>query len=222
MKNFRNSLKGLIASLALLVSAASAANISIEQHVNLSTLGANPNVTFSSASPTSIQVGDVVTVTYVFDSVLPTYTASFGDGTFALGAWLYHAADSGYFTISDITTSLLSPVVAGVADTTLYASSETSGFAHLGPYSTFSVSNGSSLSFSGIQASFTVTALNVPSYSVVPYLNMYTSSLVYSTAATAEAPIVPSAVPEPSTYGILGAASLLGLASLRRRKTAKK
>lgn len=159
--HLQNSLRRAIACAALTVCAsvgAFAASVNINYQVDL-----NSWTVINSESMVSISNGDQVSVAYSFvgGKDLQLVNTSLVAANWLPGwAWLTSRDNDSKFKISDIHVSLLNATVTGSADVEKSSLSEESGQAHLGPYINFQVGGESSVTFSGMQASFQVDTIN--------------------------------------------------------------
>ncbi|MDH3590634.1 MAG: PEP-CTERM sorting domain-containing protein [Planctomycetota bacterium] len=95
---------------------------------------------------------------------------------------------------------------SGSAPTSFSGGTQSSGSVHLGPFASFSLADGDFLQFSGVSASFVVSALPA---SPNPYDRVRTR---FGSNRTSVVP-----VPEPGTFALLGVAAA-GAYLIRRRR----
>lgn len=196
-----------VATLALLTQAAQAASVSIQQEVDLAVtpISSGPPQQifefFDSANPVTISSGDSVKVTYSFlngrltmgDLVALPNTYEFAY------PWLSLLGSSGgRFGISNIRITFLDAVAAGGVESEFTFASQQSGNVQLGPALVSFLPSGSSLNFSGIEASYTVDF-------IPGGIGTYKPFLVLNADQLAVTPI-----PEPPTH-IAAALLLFGM-----------
>lgn len=153
--------------------------VEIVQAVDLSEfIKANNDLHFSAAPTVRIADGDDVTITFNFNSQLSLANTGATAGSFSTGwPWLESWGDEGKFTISKVSISLLAPIVTGEAETTLWKAEESDGKVHLGPLGYFNLGAYSTVSFSGITATFHVEGVPGGTNSYQPWIHGYFDGL---------------------------------------------
>jgi hypothetical protein len=214
--------KSITAAVCLLAAGTAtmrAALVTIQQDVNLATttitLGPPNQINqyFSGSTPRTISNGDSVSLTYNFLNGRLTMADLVSIPNTAENAFMWlglQSGTSGTFNISSIQITFLDAVATGGAQSQFVLASQSSGSAHLGPALQAFLLSGSSLNFSGIQATYTVDSIPGGTDTYVPWLILTADQLA----------VTP--VPEPSTY-IAGALLLLpfGAQAVRRLRTRK-
>ena len=167
MKLFQSAsiLPALILGAAALVPGAVSRGspITVNQEVNLADfVNSGYDLRFFSAPTVRIANGDDVTVTFSFSGanrLLVANNTATATSFSTAWPWLESRGTSGFFTISNISISLLSPNANGGATSSMTFANQTDGSVHLGPRDNFSLDAYSSLSFTGITATFHVDSI---------------------------------------------------------------
>lgn len=179
------------------------------------------NLQFS-APTVQISNGDTVDIAYNF---LPGQTLTFANNDPSAGnnlvmawPWLQNDGTDGNFEIQNIDVNLLDPAVTGTVDTNFTQADEMSGVAHLGPFDTFLALPDSSVTFSGVTATYDV--VSVPGGSN-PYSEWFNGGPSFNGGQDVTF-TVNNAVPDAAPTALLLAAALLGLCAASRlaRRTA--
>ena len=163
---------GFAAVALLLGSVAKPATVSVTQTVDLdqflaSFAGGQYNLFYSSNTPVTIDEGDDVDVTYLFannKALKFTNTTHSAISYDIAWPWLEDLGPSNDdFSISSASVALSNPnFTGGTGDTTFFIASQESGVAHIGPYGSFGLDAMTSVTFTGVHATYHVDQLHLP------------------------------------------------------------
>lgn len=168
-------------------------------------------------NPQHVNAGDKVTVRYSFadEYGLKISPLDEGQGTLILWPWLLHVDDPGQFKITEIAFSLIDERRQGTWGIPSWAMADQMSLeAHLGPYLQLFVDPNSWVSFRGFETSFTVESLTGDGWDCTAWMNDGHTNLALERVSYATI----TAVPEPSTYGLMGAGALAALGFMRRHR----
>lgn len=173
---FRSKL-ALILLSPLACALAHADNVNVNQTVDLNAfISANNDLHFSDAPRVTIANGDDVTVTFNFSANqrLTLTNSTNAAVSYATGwPWLESWGAAGQFNISNISITLIAPTVFGSGDTSLSLAGQTDGKVHLGPLDYFNLGANSTISFSGITATYHVDSVPGDENVYTPWIHGY-------------------------------------------------
>jgi hypothetical protein len=194
VRKFLTTLYRLAGTIALISGSVCVGSvITINQEVNLEDFAKRDyDLHYPGAPMVTIRDGDDVTVTFNFQSGarLLLNNATSAATKFATGwPWLESWGQNGFFEIKDISISLLNPELIGSGTVAMNLSGHSDGNVHLGPLGYMDLDAYSSVSFTGITATYHVTSVPGGTNYYQPWIHGYfdvTASIIANSPAVAK------------------------------------